>query len=68
VVLPGFVLERFLSCPIPSVATEHPPAQTDHTSERNEESQAHEQPRRYPFADEKEHGAIIAKTMSALRV
>jgi hypothetical protein len=46
---------RFLGCSIPSVATEHPPAQTDHPSERDEESEAHEQPRWHPFADEKKH-------------
>lgn len=56
VVLRGFVLQgRFLGSAIPGVASEHPPAEADHTSERDQKGEAHEQPRRHPFADEKEH-------------
>jgi len=56
VVLRAFSVEgRFLGSPIPCVAAEHPPAQADHTSDRDQESEAHEQPGRHPFADEKEH-------------
>jgi hypothetical protein len=58
----------FLGCSIPSVATKHPPTETDHAGHRDEEGQAHPQPRRHPFAGEIEHESIIAKTMSALRL
>ena len=56
VVLGAFTFEgRFLARAVQSVAAQDPPTQADHAGDRDQERQAHPQPRRHPLTGQKEH-------------